>query len=739
MRSRRPREGSVRRGKGRLAALLLAFLAATPLAAEEAADASAEPAEAGSAPAEETPTYLFGHSVQVTDELPWIPSSNTVAAKLPQELRETPASVAVVPAGLLAEQGATVLGDALANVSGLEVHTGSGVFDFFVVRGFDSVSSGLILSDGAPELETTFYQLYNVERAEVFKGPTSFLYGGGPLGGTVNLVRKQPLPGTFGQLGAGTGSYGTFEATADVNAATADGTLSFRANGLWRESDGYRDGRASDLGALNPALTWRPRANHSLNLNLERVDADYRSDNGLPLLFDARGLATAVPDVPRERSYQSPFDLSDQTIDRLQLDYEALLGPRLIVRDKAYRRTMDWRSRATVFNGVFPIPGLGDRVARSLLLLDDDQELSGNQVELVASFDSGAVDHELLVGVEVVRYRDRFDFGVAFLPLIGLDDPFETAPDSSDLLPRVPGQAMAADAESVVVAPYAIDQVRIGDRLRLLVGARWDRIDFEDAAAGTARDDSELSPMLGAVWAPKPELSFYANYGEAFSPPSTFTPAADRVPEQSAQVEAGVKRSLAGGRAEATLAAFEIERRGVAIPDATGVVRQIGDQRSRGIEAELRGTVGRGPGWLSALRYLVAYAYTDSELTEYREQLFLAEPPFVVVRDFSGHDAPFTPEHLASVWLSTRLGAGVGAGAGVRWVSDQFIDEDNAFAIAGHATVDAGVWWRHEPWTLRLNVDNLADEEYFTRGFGGTSVIPAPGRSAVLRVEVGLR
>lgn len=722
-------------------ALGLLLLGASSGLAQEAepqeAPAAAQPAAAEDEAAD--PTYLFGDELEVRGELPWIPSSNTVAAKLPLPLRETPASVSVIPGPLLAEQGATILGDALENVSGLGVHTGSGVFDFFVVRGLDSVSSGLILSDGAPELETTFYQLYNVERAEVFKGPTSFLYGGGPLAGTVNLVRKQPSPGTFGRITAGAGSFDTYEATADVNAGSKDGALSFRVNGLWRQSDGFRDGRESDLAALNPALTYRPSESWSLNLNVERIDAEYLSDNGLPLLFDGQGAATIVPDVPRERSYQSPFDVSDQAIDRAQLDWEAIVSPNLLVRDKAYWRTMEWDSKATAFSGVVPIPGLGDQVIRNLLMLDDEQELLGNQLEAIASLGDGFVTHEILFGVEAVRYTDRFGFDVAFLPLIGLENPVETAPGSIDLLPRIPGQALAADAEVVTFAPYAVDQIRIGEQLTILAGARWDTIDFEDAVAGTRRDDDELSPMLGAVWAPRAETSVYASWGEAFSPPSTFTPAEDRVPEDSSQGEAGVKTALFDGRAEATLAAFRIDRHGVAIPDATGVVRQIGDQRSQGLEAELRGTVGGDrPAWVSRLRYLFAYAYTDSELTEYREQQFLPVPPFVVVRDFSGNDAPFTPAHTASLWLSTSLPHDVGLGAGARWVSDQYIDEDNAFAIDGYATLSASATWGRDIWRLRLNLDNLTGEEYLTRGFGGFSVIPAPGLAATARVEVGL-
>ena len=73
------------------------------------------------------------------------------------------------------------------------VQTVFGVTDFFIIRGFDSLSSGLVLTDGVAEPEATFYHLYNVERVEVLKDPGAFLYGGNPLSGSVNLTRKQPV------------------------------------------------------------------------------------------------------------------------------------------------------------------------------------------------------------------------------------------------------------------------------------------------------------------------------------------------------------------------------------------------------------------------------------------------------------------------------------------------------------------------------------------------------------------
>ena len=61
----------------------------------------------------------------------------------------------------------------------------------------------------------------------------------------------------------------------------------------------------------------------------------------------------------------------------------------------------------------------------------------------------------------------------------------------------------------------------------------------------------------------------------------------------------------------ATLAAYHLERNDIAIPDATGVTRQNGDQRSRGIEVELTGEPA--PSWFVS----ASYALTDARLTRF--------------------------------------------------------------------------------------------------------------------------
>ncbi len=172
----------------------------------------------------------------VEGSLPLIPSSNTIASKLPLSLFLTPNNVGIVSSELMREQNARVMGDALANISNVNVQPGFGVTDYFTVRGFDSLSSGLILTDGAPEPEATYWQLYNVELVEVLKGPGGFLYGSNPLAGTVNLVRKQPVDATRVGGGVGYGSFNDFEGLVDFNYGNPDSDLAFRFNALYRST-----------------------------------------------------------------------------------------------------------------------------------------------------------------------------------------------------------------------------------------------------------------------------------------------------------------------------------------------------------------------------------------------------------------------------------------------------------------------------------------------------------------------
>lgn len=704
--------------------LLAAGLACTLLAAAPAW--SSDP----SAPQAEPPAETeFVEYVEVGAES--VPGSNTVARKMAVAADRTPVHVGQIGRGLIEDQDARFLGDSLRNVAGLHTVPFNGTFDYFLVRGFDALSSGAVLTDGAQEPEASFFRSYNIQGVEVLKGPSGFLFGANPLAGVVNVVRKQPVPSNFGTVRLSAGSWGEALGELDWNhAVSADG--SFRLNGMWTEGDGWRDRTGFEHRAINPAFSWTPGDRTRVNVNAEFATSEYGPDAGIPLV------ANELPDVDRETSYQSPFDRSEQDVTRFQIDVEHDLPSGVTLRNKTYYRRLEWLSDGTIFNGVFPNPVTFEpEVNRLFLSLDDDQQFVGNQFEAVFEVTTGAVRHQVLVGVEVARREDTYTLlgscpagapGCEFftvLPNLSVLDPVETATARPDLLPfgaidpNTPG---AGDNRADIVAPYVVDQIRFSEAFELLLGVRYDDIAFDDAVTGASRDDADASPMVGFVYRPVASTTVFGNAGTSFAPAGPRVPGTPD-PEETEQVEIGVRRSFAEGRGRGTLSAYRLDRSNIAILDSNGFSQQVGDQRSQGVELEL----ALQP--VPRTRIVLAYAWTDAELTRFTEGGIVGfdpvtfEPIFGVL-DRSGNAPAFVPEHLGSVWASRSLGAGFEVGGGVRYLGSQYIDEDNAYEIDAATLVDLGASWTRGDWKLRLNLKNVTDEEYETRGFGAASVTP---------------
>jgi outer membrane receptor protein involved in Fe transport len=74
-------------------------------------------------------------------------------------------------------------------------------------------------------------------------------------------------------------------------------------------------------------------------------------------------------------------------------------------------------------------------------------------------------------------------------------------------------------------------------------------------------------------------------------------------------------------------------------------------------------------------------------------------------------------------------------------VCTQYIAEDNDFTIGENWLFDAALSYKRKNLTLRLNLKNIGDREYYTRGFSNQAVIPANpfGVYGALQVSFGSR
>ena len=271
----------------------------------------------------------------------------------------------------------------------------------------------------------------------------------------------------------------------------------------------------------------------------------------------------------------------------------------------------------------------------------------------------GGEKHNWLFGVEVAERRDEFIIVPGQLEFISLFNPVETATSRP---PAIPGLSEAGDAERRIIAPYVTDRWLLSEHWQVLWGARVDVLESDDDLTGASSDDEEISPFVGITWAPSATLTGYLNAGRSVAPPSTR--AGSLEPEESEQLELGMKNVFFDGRMHLTVAAYQLEREDIAIFDDNGFTAQTGSQRSRGVEVELAGSIGDG------FRYQIACARSTSELTEFNELVF--PPPFFqpTIVDHSGNDPAFAPEDLWNFWVAKTFRAGSAwAGAAGWWAT----------------------------------------------------------------------
>lgn len=102
------------------------------------------------------------------------------------------------------------------------------------------------------------FQLFDLERAEVLKGPQGTLFGRNTSGGLVHMVTRKPTD-TF--EGYGEATYGEYDQVRLEGAAGGPivDTLSGRVSFLYHDHDGYRETRTSGLKDANSTDAWSVR------------------------------------------------------------------------------------------------------------------------------------------------------------------------------------------------------------------------------------------------------------------------------------------------------------------------------------------------------------------------------------------------------------------------------------------------------------------------------------------------
>lgn len=685
-----------------------AFLACAP-AVVSAADAD------GIETAAAEPTKLSPVTVEGKKEAGPTYNIDTASSgtKTGTPLLETPQSIQVITRELIEDQDARILDDVLRNVAGVMPGGYYGDYDYFRIRGFDA--SGYAFLDGLPMSKGTVTnnkEIFGLESVEIVRGPAAVLYGAGSLGGLVNLVSKRPREENFADLEISTGRYLDVEPAIDAGAVLAKG-LSARVNALYRDEGSFTDFGERQRFYIAPSLTWQIADSTELTVLTSYTDNEDKL--GFPLPAEGTVLPNPNGKIPLSRYIGDP----DQPI-RIQ-DEISNLGYQFTHRfsdNWSLRQNARYTKAEQVWDNVtYPGALLDDKrtLTRYPLFLDGNTDNWDIDTSVIGEFDTGTIQHRLLIGVE--RYEENSFNAYAYG-----EDPDGTGfpidlfePDYSTTLPERPASlGPGYRTKTAQTGIYVQDQLSLAD-WTLTIGARYDESEVD---SGSANRDYDVTPRAGLTWQFVPGVAVYANYSESFLPQSgQLLGGGNAKPETGDNREVGIKGDLLDGRLLFSAAIYELLRENLttAVPNQPEVVVQTAKARSRGFEID--GSYEILPGWTTQL----AYTYIDAETTE-EQTLYGVTTP-------KGTRLINVPKNIASLWsrynIQTGAFAGLGAGLGVRHYSDQSGDTNDTFSLPEYTLVNAALYWTRGPIRLQANLNNLFDEEYYVGSYDRLYVLPS--------------
>ncbi|HXG46962.1 MAG TPA: TonB-dependent siderophore receptor [Methylomirabilota bacterium] len=702
-----------------------------------------------------------------------------------QPLVDVPQTVVAVPKEVYTQQGATTLSDVLRNTPGITFAAGEGgnvaAGDAFFMRGTDTSSS--IFVDGVRDSGGYFRDVFNVEQVEIFKGPTGADNGRGGSSGYVNMVTKTP---SLTKAHSGSLSYGSAEhkrLTVDLNQPFKLGDdgdwlskSSLRLNGLWQ--DGGVPGRdfvEDNRWAIAPSLALGLGTPTRLTLSAAYLEQDNVPDSGLPVVALPGGLAGGVD---QENFYGlADRDFDDVQSGRVLARLEHDLNDHITLRSQtAYTRTdrdalisyfQNSSTNATTFTtnnaainpatgtvppSYTPFDPVTGTVTPRRLRTQTENSILHQQLSANTAFSTGFIEHELGAGVDFTR-EDQFSptwQAVGGVPT----SIFDPNPFRVPTVAQTPYQATNnpyAEARIDSAGLFLFNTLKPNQYFQLSGSVRYDHYDVDYASVpaafatnNTARqtldaDGDLLSWKAGITFKPHANGSLYFAYGNTFTPPGSGFALSSTAnnqnnpnldPQEARNYEVGTKWDFFDKRLSTSLALYHSENLNIVSTDATtSQVTQDISETVRGIEFGLSGRITEN--WF----VFGGVGFADAE----REA-----SGTTAAGTQDGADLRFLPRLSANLWTAYKFPFGLTLGGGINYSDSVIRSTANNLTTTPTSIPEApsftvlnlmAAYDVSKHFTLRANVNNVTDEEYFRLNNNGGRYYPGTPRSFLLAGE----
>jgi catecholate siderophore receptor len=646
----------------------------------------------------------------------------TQVGKTPQLLRDVPQTITVISRETLDAQGATSLADALRNVPGITLSAGEGgvIGDNVNLRGFSARTD--LYVDGMRDRGQYSRETAFLESVEVLKGPSSMLFGRGSTGGVINQITKQPRRTEASDVSASIGTNAYYRFTADTNQPFGE-SAAFRIAAFGHSNESTRDVIESERYGIAPSLRFGIGKPTEIMLSAVIQRRDDIPDYGFPIV-NGKPLQT-----DRDNFYGFTDDGFEQHVDQATARITHEFSSALTLRNQTQFSSVRTHAKPTRISATTRAL---DRAEREI----EDQSIF-NQTDLIAHIGSGAVRHTVIAGIEVGRdnYQNQtYTTTGEETPLPSFENPVY-GPIPTNI---VRTKNVYTDNVGDTLAAYANEQLDLGDQWKVIVGLRWDRFEFDSNSTNNAgvatviptKTDTMLSQRAGVVYQPTQVQTYYVSYGTSFNPSAetlTINTANQNVdPEENRSFEIGGKWSFAEGQLLVTSAVFRVDKTNARTNDPLLGVTVDGEIRVQGFEFGVSGPITEQ--W----KVMAGYTYLDGEIIRLTESSTTNNVTTYSIRD--GNTLPNTPKHNASLWTTYDFQFGEAGvlqlGGGLVYATDRILNNANTASTDGYTRFDATIAYVATRYTVRLNLLNATNAEYFDVASAGRAT-PVQRRAAL--------
>ena len=536
------------------------------------------------------------------------------ASRLGLTVREIPASVEVIDKQTIQDRGLHTTTEAAEAAVGVTAGDAPGAPASFSMRGFTGTQINTLYNGikiGPSEMTSRIMDTANLDRVEIVKGPASLLSGEGATGGAINYVNKVPHTGAItNDAFVGFDSFRGYRAGYGSGGSTLIDGLDYRFDVSHTNDNGFIDDTYSRLTNVSGQLNYKVTDSFKI-----WGAAEYKQDKdrfywGTPLVpANAPGIipttgivsgtwsnyylngrtGTPNPVTIDARTLSTTYNVLDNHSGANELwlrsgfQWDITSNVQLKSQVYAYDAQRHWFNNE--INSFIDDPASANfgQVYRERLSVDHDQKLYGNVTDLtintnVAGFDNRFVATVAASSLQFNVVQDDF-FNNDIVNLVNPDRGLYGTQQTKNFYTHVDNVSLALE-----------DRIKLTSNFALIGGIRVEEINLARTAFdvdGNLRSadgypfSTTFRPVtgrLGYTWEAVPGLTFYSQYATAADPTVAnifnLRPTTPLLLTTSRIYETGLKALSSDKKAEFTVAAFDIERNNVYVPESGILVQR---------------------------------------------------------------------------------------------------------------------------------------------------------------------